>query len=153
MSSATPYSGRQQKVGNAVIKVMSRANTWLYRRTGGRVGGRFLRGAPVCLVTTTGKKTGLPRTVPLLYLADGDNVVIVASKGGFPEHPQWFHNLVAHPEVTVEVGHHTRHMVARVADPAEKAELWPRLVAMYRDYDSYQARTARDIPVVICSPS
>ena len=135
------------------IKLMSKLNTGLYRRTGGKVGGSFKGGAPVCLLTTIGKVSGEPRTVPLLYLADGDDVVIVASKGGFSKHPQWYGNLRAHPEVTVQVGRTTRSMVARVASADEKAELWPRLVSMYADYDDYQARTDRDIPVVICSPA
>lgn len=152
-SAPKPYSPAQERFGTAFIRIMSAANTWLYRRSGGRVGGRFLRGAPVCLVTTTGRKTGQPRTVPLLYLADGDDVVIVASKGGMSQHPLWYLNLQADPRVTVEIGSQKRRMVARTASAEEKDALWPRLVAMYRDYDTYQARTDRDIPVVICSPA
>jgi deazaflavin-dependent oxidoreductase (nitroreductase family) len=136
-----------------VIRVMSVLNVWAYRASGGRIGGRFLRGAPVCLVTTTGRKSGRPRTAPLLYLADGERVVIVASKGGMSKHPAWYGNLVANPRCTVEIGSERREMVARTASREEKAALWPRLVAMYRDYDDYQARTDRDIPVVVLEPA
>jgi deazaflavin-dependent oxidoreductase (nitroreductase family) len=132
---------------------MSALNVWVYRLSGGRIGGRFLRGAPVCLVTTTGRKSGEPRTAPLLYLADGPRVVIVASQGGMSKHPVWYLNLTANPRCTVEIGSEKRAMVARTASAEEKAALWPRLVAMYRDYADYQARTERDIPVVILEPA
>lgn len=148
-----PYTPAQERRGEKFIRFMSKANTAVFRRTGGRVGARFPGGAPVCLVTTTGRRSGEPRTVPLLYLRRGDDVVIVASKGGWSSHPAWFHNVVADPNVTVQIGRRTRSMVARVADAEEKAELWPALVEMYGAYDDYQARTERDIPVVICSPA
>lgn len=147
-----PYSPLQVRFGDVVIKWMSRANTALYRASGGRLGGRFLRGAPVCLVTTTGRRSGRPRTVPLLYLRDGDDFVIVASKGGMPEHPLWYRNLLDDPHATVELGRERTDVTCRTATPEERARLWPTLVGMYRDYDSYQARTDREIPVVICSP-
>jgi len=132
-----------------IVKWMSRFNAWLYRISGGRIGGRFLRGAPVCLLTTTGRRSGLPRTVPLLYLADSERVLLVASKGGMKNHPLWYLNLVAKPEVSLQIGEATREMVARTAGPEERAALWPRLVAMYRDYDTYQTWTDREIPVVV----
>jgi deazaflavin-dependent oxidoreductase (nitroreductase family) len=139
-------------VGHVVIRAMSALNTWAYRATGGRLGGRFLRGAPVLLLTTTGARTGQRRTAPLLYLRDGDRLVVVASKGGMSKHPLWYRNLLAHPEVEVEVGRERRTMVARTAGPEERAALWPRLVAMYRAYADYQARTPREIPVVVLEP-
>lgn len=147
-----PWTPEQQRRGDFFIKRMSAANAALYRRTGGRIGGTFKGGAPVCLLTTIGRKSGLPRTMPLLFLRDGDDIVVVASKGGFSESPQWYFNLLASPAVELEIGRATKQMTARVATPEEKAELWPRLVAMYSDYADYQARTTRDIPVVICSP-
>lgn len=147
-----PFTAEQERRGDRFIKLMSSANTGIYRRTGGRIGGRFKGGAPVCLLTTTGRRSGEPRTMPLLYLRDGDDIVIVASKGGFSTNPHWYHNLVAHPEVTIEIGRDRRQMLSRVATVDEKAELWPRLVAMYSDYADYQKRTERNIPVVICSP-
>ena len=146
-----PFTPEQERRGDLFIKLMSKANTGIYRRTGGRLGAKF-GGAPVCLLTTTGRTSGEPRTMPLLYLRDGDDVVVVASKGGFSEHPQWYRNLLVHPEVTVEIGRERLPMTARVADDAEKAALWPRLVAMYQSYDQYQQRTDRDIPVVNSSP-
>lgn len=146
-----PYTPEQERRGDLFIKFASKLNTGLYRRTGGRLGGSIGR-APVCLLTTIGRKSGEPRTMPLLYLRDGDDVVVVASKGGYTNHPQWYLNLLANPDVEIEIKGARAPMRARVADEDEKAALWPKLVAMYRSYDTYQARTERDIPVVICSP-
>ena len=146
-----PYTPEQERRGDRFIKLMSSVNAGMYRRSGGRFGGRF-GGAPVCLLTTTGRRSGEPRTVPLLYLRDGEDVVVVASKGGYSAHPQWYINLLADPRVTVQIERRATPMVARVATADHKAALWPRLVAMYSSYDTYQARTDRDIPVVICSP-
>lgn len=142
-----------------VIKVLSAANTWLYRKTAGRIGGTWRigsaarHGVPICLLTTIGRKSGEARTVPLCYLADGDRVVLVASQGGLPAHPQWYRNLVADAHVEVQVGRSRRRMTARTAAPDERAALWPRLVELYADYDSYQSWTQREIPVVICEPA
>ena len=144
-----PFTKREVAIANPLIKAMSRLNTWAYRMTDGRLGGRFRGGAPVMLVTTQGRKTGRRFTTPLLYLRDGDRVVTVASKGGMDHHPLWYRNMVADPQVEVQIGGDLQQMRARTASDAEKAELWPRLVAMYPDYASYQARTARNIPVVI----
>jgi deazaflavin-dependent oxidoreductase (nitroreductase family) len=141
-----------------IIKVMSRAHTWIYRTSKGRlgrkwhVGSALRRGVPVCLLTTTGKVSGQPRTVPLLHMADGERVVLVASQGGLPNNPQWYRNLQADPAVTVEFRGRSRRMVAHTADPAERAVLWPRLVDLYADFESYQAWTDREIPVVVCEP-
>ena len=104
-------------------------------------------------MTTTGVKTGQPRTIALLFMRDGDDVVIVASMGGMSHNPQWYGNLVAEPKVTVEIGGEKRAMTARTATPEEKARLWPMLVDMYGGYADYQARTDRQIPVIICAPS
>jgi deazaflavin-dependent oxidoreductase (nitroreductase family) len=144
-----PFTPRQVRFGNVVIKVMSHLNTWVYRASGGRLGGRMPGGQPVLLLTTIGRKTGQPQTAPLLYLEDGDGYVVVASKGGMPHHPLWFKNLEANPNVEVEVGSRKLAMTARRATADEKAALWPKLVAMYPSYADYQARTPRDIPVVL----
>jgi F420H(2)-dependent quinone reductase len=142
-----------------VIRVVSRMHVWLYRRSRGRLAGRwrvgsaFPRGVPVCLLTTRGRRSGQPRTTPLLYLADGERVVVVASQGGLPRHPQWYLNLEANPRVVVQQGGGVREMSARTADDTERARLWPRLVALYRDYDTYQSWTDRTIPVVVCEPA
>ena len=136
----------------------SRVNAKLYRLTGGRLGNTWRVGsalrkpAPVCLLTTTGRKTGEKRTAPLLFMRDGADVVVVASQGGMARNPAWYLNLVAEPEVSVQIGSTTTDMIARTADDAERATLWPRLVEMYHDFDTYAAWTDRTIPVVICSP-
>ena len=147
-----PFTPAQERFGRAVVKWMTRANRWVYRLTAGRIGGRFLRGAPVCLLTVRGRKTGAPREVALLYLAEGDDVIVVASLGGMSKHPLWYLNLEANPDVTLRIGASERAMTARRVSDAEKAALWPRLTAMYRDYDDYQGRTTRNIPVIRLSP-
>lgn len=141
------------------MKVMAAVNVWLFRKTGGRLGSHWRIGAgfrkpvPICLVEHTGRKSGLRRTTPLVYLRDGERVVVVASQAGRPENPQWFHNVVADPAVTVQIGRERVAMTAAVADPEERARLWPKLVALYSDYDSYQSWTDRVIPVVVLSPT
>ena len=111
-----------------------------------------LKGAPILLLTVRGRKSGKPHTLPLLYLQDGEDCVLVASKGGWPSHPLWYLNLQADPNVTVQVGRDRRAMTARTANQEERSRLWPKLVAMYADYASYQSWTDRQIPVVILSP-
>jgi F420H(2)-dependent quinone reductase len=123
-------------------------NVWLYRVSGGRVMGKMGK-APILLLTTTGRKSGQKRTVPLLYLEDAGRFVIVASLGGAPKHPAWFLNLESNPSVELQVGNRRLHGSALRASPEEKAQFWPRLVAIYPSYADYQRRTTRDIPVVI----
>ena len=147
-----PFTARDVAIGNVVIRAMSALNTWVYRLTGGRIGGKFPGGAPVLLLTTTGRKSGKARTTPLIYLRDGSDLVVVASKGGMDHHPLWYHNLVANPEVAVELENETFPLRARTADAADRARLWPKLCAVYPDYQVYQERTDREIPVVVLSP-
>jgi deazaflavin-dependent oxidoreductase (nitroreductase family) len=147
-----PFTPREEKIGSVVTHLMSRLNTWVYRASGGRIGGRFPGGAPILLLTTIGRKSGQPQTSPLLYLRDGDTFVIVASKGGMSHDPLWFKNLQASPDVEIELGGERKPMRARQANETEKAALWPRLVEMYPSYADYQARTTRNIPVVVLSP-
>jgi deazaflavin-dependent oxidoreductase (nitroreductase family) len=148
-----PWSARQERFGRRFIRVVGKFNIWLYRKSSGRLGAKMPGSdAPICLLTTTGRKSGLARTIPLLYLADGDRVVVVASLGGMSKHPEWYLNVVANPKVTVEIDGDAQAMLASTATPEEKAELWPRLVDMYKSYDMYQQRTTRDIPVVVCTP-
>jgi deazaflavin-dependent oxidoreductase (nitroreductase family) len=104
------------------------------------------------LLDHVGAKSGVERTSPLVYVADGDDVAIVASKGGYPKHPAWFHNLRAHPETTVQIGTEKRAVRARVANPEERARLWPIAVDVYSGYEGYQARAGREIPIVILEP-
>ncbi len=141
-----------------IIKAMSRFNVAIYKATGGllgstwRVGAAFPRGVPVLLLTTIGRKSGLPRVVPLLYMQDGEDVIVVASKGGLAKDPLWYRNLQAQPECEVQQRRRTSARRARTASPAERATLWPKLVALYADFASYQSWTAREIPVVILEP-
>ena len=152
MSTPRPFSDREVRIGRTVLKAFSKANVWVYRATGGRVGSRWMQGAPICLLTTIGRKSGEPRTTPLLYLQDDDRVLMVASQAGMPTHPLWYKNLLANPDCEVQIGSETRKMRARTASAEEKDALWPRLVEMYSDFSDYQARTERDIPVVIFEP-
>ena len=154
----TKPKGLDSDLTRRIIKAMATTNVWLYRRTRGRIGGQWRIGAgfhkpvPICLVEHRGRKSGKVRTTPLVYLADGERVVVVASQAGRPEHPMWYLNLLAHPDVTVQIRDHRRAMRARVTEPDERAVLWPRLVDLYADYDSYQSWTDRVIPVVVLEP-
>jgi deazaflavin-dependent oxidoreductase (nitroreductase family) len=148
-----PWSARQERFGRRYIRVAGKFNIWLYRKTNGRLGAKMPRGnAPICLFTTTGRKSGLARTNPLIFLEDGDRVVVVASLGGMSMHPEWYLNVVANPKVTVEIEGDAQAMLAQTATAEQKAQLWPRLVEMYKPFETYQQRTTRDIPVVICTP-
>jgi deazaflavin-dependent oxidoreductase (nitroreductase family) len=119
-----------------------------YRETGGEE-GHLWNGVPTLLLTTTGRRTGEQRTAPLIYGRDGDAYVVVASKGGHPDHPGWYHNLSATPEVELQVGDEVFPARAHTADAQERARLWPQLTAIWPDYDAYQAKTEREIPLVV----
>jgi deazaflavin-dependent oxidoreductase (nitroreductase family) len=124
----------------------------LYRSTRGLIGHRVPFAPPMLLVDHVGAKTGTRRTSALAYLRDGENLVIVASKGGHPKHPAWYHNLRANPDTTVQVGAEVRKVRARVANPHEHEALWPKVVERYKGFDTYQERTGREIPLVILEP-
>ena len=151
-------NGLDHPIVPKLLRLYSLAHVWVYQKTGGRLGNKwrigaaFPRGVPVLLLTTIGRKSGQRKTTPLLYLRDGDRVVIVGSQGGLPKHPQWFLNLQKTPEVEVQIGQEVRSLRARVANPEEHAVLWPRLVDLYADFATYQAWTDRAIPVVILEP-
>jgi deazaflavin-dependent oxidoreductase (nitroreductase family) len=136
----------------SVVALAGRLHSSLYRATGGKVAGRMGK-APVLLLTTTGRRSGKRRTTPLLYLEDGGAYAVVASVGGAPRHPAWFHNLVANPAVDVEVGRARERRRARVTTDEEQARLWPLLTAMWPKYDDYQRKTERRIPVVLLEPA
>ncbi len=119
----------------------------LYRLSGGRLGSKIGR-APVMLLDHVGAKSGQERTTPLLYLADGEDLVIVASRGGSKANPAWLFNLRAHPDTSVQVGRENYRVRAEELDSAARAEVWPRLVEMYPDYEVYQGRADREIPVI-----
>jgi F420H(2)-dependent quinone reductase len=135
----------------SLVAALVAVNVWLYRLSGGRVMGK-MGAAPILLLTTTGRKSGRKRTVPLLYLKDDKRFVIVASFAGSPKHPAWFVNLEANPKVELQVGGERFAAVARRATAQEKARLWPSLVSIYPRYEDYQKRTAREIPLAIITP-
>lgn len=141
------------------IKYAARANVAIFRATNGRIGSTWRIGAgwrkpvTVLLLEHVGRRSGRRYTTPLLYLADGEDVVVVASQGGLPRNPQWYYNLLAHPDVRIDLrGERGRPVRARVVTPEERAALWPRLVDLYADFDSYQSWTEREIPVVVLEP-
>jgi F420H(2)-dependent quinone reductase len=133
-------------------KAFTKAHVAAYRLTGGRVGKKF-RGAPVVLVDHVGRKTGRRYTSPLMYVPDGDDVVIIASFGGAHKDPLWWTNLKANPRTTIQVNGDRREVVARQATSDERARLWPQAVATYGDYERYQRATEREIPVIVLSPA
>jgi F420H(2)-dependent quinone reductase len=134
-----------------ILNRLVAVNTHVYRLSGGRMGNK-MKGAPVLLLDHVGRKSGQARTVPLLYLRDGADIVIVASRGGSDAMPAWWLNLQAHPATTVQIGRERMKVVALEATREERARLWPRLLEMYPDYAVYQTRTERQIPVVVLSP-
>jgi len=120
-----------------------------YRETGGEVGHEWREGSTILLLTTTGRKSGEPRTTPLIYAEDGDRYVIVASKGGAPEHPGWYENLAKTPEVELQVRDEVFQAHARVAEGEERDRLWRKANEVWSHYDEYQTKTDREIPVVV----
>ncbi len=119
-----------------------------FRANAGKVGGMF-EGAPMMLLTTTGAKSGQSRVAPLVYTTDNGRYVIIASKGGAPTNPDWFHNLRANPEVTVEVGTETFNARASVTDSAERRRLFDQQAALMPGFKEYEEKTTREIPVVV----
>jgi deazaflavin-dependent oxidoreductase (nitroreductase family) len=130
---------------------MSRIHTSVYRATGGKIGGRMGK-APVLLLTTTGRKSGQPRTTPLLYARTGDGYVLIASKGGAEHDPLWYRNLQANPSAEVQVGRRLEQVRARDAEGEERERLWRALTDLYSGYDGYAKKTSRTIPVVVLEP-
>jgi F420H(2)-dependent quinone reductase len=133
------------------LKLGSSAHAGVYRATGGKLFGRMGK-SPILLLNTVGRKSGRKRTSPLLYVMDGEDFVIIASKGGAPTHPAWYLNLRANPEATVEVGDREVRVRAERTAPEEKARLWQKMVEMYPTYDDYQRKTEREIPLLILRP-
>jgi deazaflavin-dependent oxidoreductase (nitroreductase family) len=120
-----------------------------YRETGGEVGHKWKRGSKILLLTTKGRNSGEPRTTPLIYEQDGDSYVIVASKGGAPKNPGWYRNLHKNPNVELQVLHDVFPARARTAEGEERERLWGLVNQQWPDYDSYQTKTDREIPVVV----
>jgi F420H(2)-dependent quinone reductase len=138
-----------------MFKVMLKAgmsvSVFLYRLTGGGIGGR-MQSMPVLLLTTTGRKSGKKRTVPLGFLRDGSSYVIIASYGGQPRNPAWFLNLESEPSATIQVKRRQMQVQAQTANPEKRRELWARLMEVAPGYSNYQKRTSREIPMVILHP-
>ncbi len=139
----------------AGIKWIVRFFTWLnvvvYRASGGRLMNQS-EGKPVCLVTMTGHKSGRQKTIALMHVADGDNVLLVASLGGQPKNPVWYYNLKAQPAIEIQFGKVLRVMLAREATAEERLALWPKAVAAFPSFADYQRKTTREIPLFICTP-
>ena len=133
-----------------LIRRVMAGHTFIYRASGGLIGHHVPGAPPTLLLTHVGAKSGQQRISPLTYTkGDGDDVVLVASKGGHPKNPAWFHNLKAHPHTVVQIGREHRPVHARVATPEERERLWPRVIDNYGGYAEYQKRTDRKIPLVI----
>jgi deazaflavin-dependent oxidoreductase (nitroreductase family) len=139
-------------MANLGFRILGGLHNRVYRLSGGKVGGKMGK-APVLLLTTTGRKSGQPRTNPLLYAPAGDNgYMVIASKGGADQHPLWYRNLQANPRAAVTVGRDTRQVRARDAEGEERERLWRSLADLYPGYDKYAEKTSRRIPVVVLEP-
>lgn len=134
-----------------MFKLILKIAVYLYNVSGGRIGGKMGK-MPVLLLTTTGRKTGKQRTLPLIYIMDGSAYVITASAGGADKHPGWFFNIRSNPQVVIQVKDTQIKVTAEIAGPEKKSELWARLVAVAPNFAGYQKRTSRDIPMVILHP-
>ena len=133
-------------------RVVTGAHVAVYRLTDGRIGHR-LAATEAVLLTTTGRRSGAARVTPLTATPDGERLLLVASNGGARRHPDWYLNLVDHPEVGIQRGALRLAMRARTAEAGERAELWPLVLATYKGYAGYQRRTEREIPLVVCEPA
>jgi deazaflavin-dependent oxidoreductase (nitroreductase family) len=159
-----PNAGQRTPLWNRIASgiASSRPGAWLFSRTIHHIDPLLLRlsagrlstaqGFPVLLLTTTGAKTGRLRTLPLLYVAHGDGVAIIASRFGNRHHPGWYHNLRANPRATVEIKGKSRECTARPATEAERAEIWARAVVVYPGYERYKERAGRQIPIMVLTP-
>jgi F420H(2)-dependent quinone reductase len=145
------YSRMSQRMGATGLRWTGKLNVPLYRVSGGRIGGRINK-APVLLLITTGRKTGQRRTAPVVYLADGENMVVIGSNAGHTRTPAWSLNLQANPEAEAEVKRKKLPVRARVATGEERADLWRKHNEQYAGFDEYEARTDRDIALFVLEP-
>jgi deazaflavin-dependent oxidoreductase (nitroreductase family) len=148
---AKPISEAQLTMMKPLMRLFSRFHARRYLKSAGAKMAQ-LGGRDICVVTMTGARSGKTRHVPLMYVPYKEGVILVASLAGAPRHPTWYYNLVAHPDIEVQVKGNTLSLRARQASAQEKAEVWPVCVEHYPDYDLYRRRTDRDIPVFICEP-
>jgi F420H(2)-dependent quinone reductase len=153
-----PQSQPVSPLFKSMFRTIIKSHVWIYRLTNGRLGGSYRIGAgfrkavPTVLLEHRGRRSGRQFVVPVLYLRDGLNVVVVASQGGLPTNPQWYGNLVAAPDTHIQIGADRTPVHAVTASPEDRARLWPLLVAAYADFATYQSRTDRELPVVILQP-
>ena len=150
-NSSVPSASAPALPARWVVKTMTRLHVLLNRLTGGRLFNSF-GGDDVCFVTMKGAKSGRTLTIPLMYVPYGDGVLLVASLGGAPKNPAWYHNLVKHPEIAVSHRNHRMKLRARLATSEEKRELWPICDQHYAPYADYRKRTTREIPIFVCEP-
>jgi deazaflavin-dependent oxidoreductase (nitroreductase family) len=151
MPSDRTYARFSMALGASGLRAVGTLNVPLYRATRGRLFGRIGR-APVLLITTTGRRSGEPRTAPILYLADGLRLVVIGSNAGNERPPAWALNLLANPDAEVQIRGERRRVRARVAEGDERAELWARMNDQYDGFDGYRERTARDIRLFVLEP-
>ena len=152
MPSDRAYSRVSISLGARGLRAVGKLNVPVYRLTRGRLMGRVGK-APVLLLTTTGRKSGQRRTAPVLYMRDGERVVVIGSNAGNPRPPAWALNLKVNPDADVEIGGDRRRVRARVAEGDERAELWRRMTEEFEGFAAYRERTDRDIAVFVLEPA
>jgi len=151
MPSDHAYSRLSMSMPAGALRALGKLNVPVYRMTRGRLMGKVGR-APVLLLTSTGRRSGQPRTAPVLYLADGDRVIVIGSNAGNARAPAWSHNLKANPDAEVEIRGVRRFLRARVAEGDERVELWRKMNEQYAGFEDYDERTSREIAVFVLEP-
>jgi deazaflavin-dependent oxidoreductase (nitroreductase family) len=146
------WSRFSNSLGAGGLRLVGKLNAPIYRLSGGRLGGRLGK-APILLLTTTGRKSGQPRTAPVLYLADGDRFVVINTNAGNDKTPAWSLNLRANPEAEVEIGRKRVKVRSRLAEGEERADLWRRSMEQYEGWDFYESKLDREVGVFILEPS